>query len=140
MGHCIAKSLCSSLTNNFKINIMRIKNYLLFSFFLIILSNQACSKKENTPALSIGNTDNLDKILDDYVENDFYPFIYARLEDLDGNVLYEHSSVNKDLLPNTKIDGDSWMRIWSMSKIVTISIVLDLIEDGLLKIDDPVAK
>ncbi len=139
-GKVVLKRVMLKLNEQLKINIMRIRNNQLFYFFLIILSIQACSKKENTPALTIGNTDNLDKILDDYVENDFYPFIYARLEDLDGNVLYEHSSVNNDLLPNTKIDGDSWIRIWSMSKIVTISTVLDLIEDGLLKIDDPVAK
>jgi CubicO group peptidase (beta-lactamase class C family) len=43
-------------------------------------------------------------------------------------------------LPNTEVDGDTWIRIWSMSKIITISVVLDLIEDGVLEINDPVSK
>lgn len=37
-----------------------------------------------------------------------------------------------------EVDGDTWIRIWSMSKIVTISTVLDLVEDGVLSLDDPV--
>lgn len=119
---------------------MRIRISHLFYSLFVIIAIQACSQKENKPTLKLANTDKLNKVLDYYVEKDFYPFIYARLEDLDGNLIYEHSAVNKDLLPNTKIDGDTWIRIWSMSKIVTISVVLDLIEDGILKIDDPVTK
>ena len=34
----------------------------------------------------------------------------------------------------------TWFRIWSMSKIVTISLTMDLVEDGILKLDDPVTK
>ena len=119
---------------------MRIKIAHLLYLLFFIIAIQSCSQKDSIPTLEIGNTDKLNKVLDYYVEEDFYPFVYARLEDLDGNVIYEHSSVNKDLLPNTKIDGDTWIRVWSMSKIVTISVVLDLIEDGILKINDPVSK
>lgn len=82
----------------------------------------------------------LDSILDHYVNNGLYPFIYARLEDVDGKVLYEHGVVNESLLPNTEVTGDTWIRIWSMSKIVTISLALDLIEEGKLALEDPVTK
>lgn len=117
------------------------KNMPCFGFiFLLIAVTFSCSKKYAPSALQIVNPNELDNILNHYVEEGFYPFIYARLEDLDGNVLYEHSSVNEALLPNTKIDGDTWIRIWSMSKIVTISVVLDLIEDGILKQDESVTK
>ena len=119
---------------------MQIRINHLFYLLLVIIAIQACSQKESKPILKFGTSAKLNKVLDYYVEKDFYPFLYARLEDLDGNVLYEHSSVNEKLLPNTEIDGNTWIRIWSMSKIVTISVVLDLIEDGILKIDDPVTK
>ncbi len=83
----------------------------------------------------------LDRILDGYVDAGAYPFLYARLEDGAGRVLYEHVAVNRDLVPQSvAIDGNTWIRIWSMSKIVTIVTVLDLVEDGLLRIDDPVSK
>jgi len=107
---------------------------------IITISTFSCSKVYKTSDLKITNPYELNNILNNYVNDGFYPFIYARLEDLDGNVIYEHSAVNESLLPNTKINGDTWIRIWSMSKIVTISIALDLVEDGLLKLDDPVSK
>ena len=88
----------------------------------------------------IRNKDSLDMILDSYVEKGLDPVIYARLENLDGDVLYEHSAVNRNLLPLVDINGQTWFRIWSMSKIITITIALDLVEDGILGLNDPVTK
>ena len=82
----------------------------------------------------------LNSILDQYVQNGYYPFLYARLEDRNGSVIYEYSSVNQNLLPDERINGQTLIRIWSMSKIVTISLVMDLIEDNILNLDDPVTK
>lgn len=82
----------------------------------------------------------LDAVLHGFVEDGHYPFLYARLEDRDGGLIYEHSVVNRKLLPDAEVDGRTWMRIWSMSKIVTITVVMDLVEEGLLKLDDPVAQ
>ena len=90
--------------------------------------------------VSVPDPDALDAVLDRYVDDGHYPFLYARLEDRDGNVLYEHSAVNRELLPDAEIDGQTRIRIWSMSKIVTISTVLDLVEDGILSLEDPVTQ
>ncbi len=116
------------------------KIYHLIGLLVFIATNPSCQKKDSVPTLKITNPNQLNNVLDYFVEEDLYPFVYARLEDLDGNVIYEHSSVNEDLLPDTRVDGSTWIRIWSMSKIVTISVVLDLIEDGILKMNDPVSK
>ena len=88
----------------------------------------------------IPDRDELDAILSRHVNHGHYPFLYARIEDGDGNLVYEHSAVNRTLIPDTSVDGDTWIRIWSMSKIVTITIILDLVEDGFLRLDDPVIK
>ncbi|MEM9171123.1 MAG: serine hydrolase domain-containing protein [Pseudomonadota bacterium] len=77
--------------------------------------------------------------LDSLVDDDIYPFVYARIESREGRVLYEHSRVNTELLPNVRVDGQTWMRIWSMSKIVTIVLMQDLIEEGLVSLDEPVS-
>lgn len=82
----------------------------------------------------------LDRIVGEYVEQGIFPMLYVRIEDRDGNVVYEHGVNNPDLVPGPTIDGDTWLRIWSMSKIVTITAALDMIEDGLLTFDDPVTK
>ena len=114
-----------------------IKPILIFGFCLLVM---ICCDAPSPTSLQIKNPEALDAILNEYVEAGYYPFLYARLEDINGAVLYEHSVVNSELLPDTHIDGDSWIRIWSMSKIVTISLALDLIEDGIIKFDDPVHK
>lgn len=112
-----------------------------FIFFLFLtMATYTCQENDPKSILRIADSDELDKVLDHFVEEEFFPFVYARLEDLDGNILYEHSSVNDRLLPNTAVDGDTWIRVWSMSKIITISLVLDLVEDGILKLDDSVSK
>ena len=81
----------------------------------------------------------LNKILDTYVKEGVYPFLYSRIEDEHG-VVYEHSVVNEELLGNRTINGDTWMRIWSMSKLVTISIAMNLVEKNKLSLSDPVIK
>ena len=90
--------------------------------------------------VQVPDPDALDSILNRHVDEGHYPFIYARIEDEDGNLVYEHGAVNRNLIPDARINGDTWIRIWSMSKIVTITIVMDLVEDGLLRLDDPVIK
>ena len=112
---------------------------LLVSFLLAGTMHFSCKKiqKENSVEL---DTISLNKILDQYVEDGIYPFIYSLIEDSNGKIIYEHSAVNKELLPDISIHADTWMRIWSMSKLVTISIAMDLIEDGLISIDEPVTK
>ena len=82
----------------------------------------------------------VDTVVDGYVESGAYPFVYVRLEDRDGRVFYEHAAVNEGLMKDLPVDGSSWIRIWSMSKIVTISVVMDLVEEGVLELSDPVTK
>ena len=106
-------------------------------FLLIIFSCQTSSGDQN---LEINNKKAIDSTINLFVDGEYYPFIYTRLEDQDGEVLYEHVAKNNRLLNDQKIDGDTWIRVWSMSKIVTICIALDLMEDGLLNLDDPVTK
>ncbi|MFY0698447.1 MAG: beta-lactamase family protein [Balneola sp.] len=117
------------------------RNLFTITFAIFIAAaSLSCSNETTESTIEISSPKKLDNVVNYYVEEGFYPFIYVRLEDLDGNVIYEHSSVNENLLPETEVDGDTWIRIWSMSKIVTISVVLDLVEDGILALDDPVSK
>jgi len=111
-----------------------IQNFLFGLLFLVLIPF-SCSQKKTIELES----ERLNIILDSYVENGIYPFLYARIEDKD-DVVYEYSSINHNLLGNFKINGDTWMRIWSMSKLITISLAMDLKEEGLLSLNDPVIK
>lgn len=95
---------------------------------------------ELKPAIALSNPHTIDSIIDIYVNKSFYPFAYVRLEDKNGRVIYEHGIVNQQLFPGANVNGDSWMRIWSMSKIITISTVMNLVDNGIMKLNDPVTK
>lgn len=95
-----------------------------------------CSTERH--GVTLANPGEVDRVIDSFVEAGAYPFLYVRLEDADGDVVYEHGAVNEDLLPGVTVDGQTWLRIWSMSKIVTIAVALDLIEEGVLQFDDAV--
>ena len=91
------------------------------------------------PDSIIKNKNELDQILDQHITDGSYPFLYAHIESLDGEILYQHSSVNRDLFPELEVNKDTWIRIWSMSKIVTITIIMDLIEENIIQLNDPVS-
>ena len=113
-------------------------NKILPVFILLIFAS--CQLPTEQKGLEITNKKAIDSTVNLFVDGEYYPFLYTRLENQDGEVLYEHTAKNNRLLADQKIDGDTWIRVWSMSKIVTICIALDLMEDGLLNLDDPVSQ
>ena len=113
-------------------------NKIVPIFFLLIFAS--CQPHVEQKGLEITNKKAIDSTVNLFVDGEYYPFLYTRLEDQDGEVLYEHTAKNNRLLGDQEIDGDTWIRVWSMSKIVTICIALDLMEDGLLNLDDPVTQ
>lgn len=104
----------------------------LFHYSLLMLFS--CTQTD-----LITDPNKLDGIIDRYVSEDFFPFLYVRLEDRNGVVMYEHSAVNDSALYGVAVDGSTLIRIWSMSKIVTISIIMDLVENNTISLDDPVS-
>ena len=107
--------------------------------FCCLIINPSCDSTQNT-LINIQNKDQLDTILNQYVDEGYFPFLFARLEDKNGRVLYEHCRINKNLIPKEVINEQTWIRIWSMSKIITTTIIMDLVEDGHLHLDEPVTK
>ena len=85
------------------------------------------------------NKNELDQILDQHITDGSYPFLYAHIENIDGDILYQHSTVNKDIFPALSVNKDTWIRIWSMSKIVTIAIIMDLVEENIIQLNDSVS-
>lgn len=127
---------------------MRITNRSLWIYYFLVFSLYliSCVDEQRNHEINLELQDKitdkaaLDSVLESYVSEGFYPFLYARLEDKEGRLLYEHSVKNDTLIPDLEIDEDSWIRIWSMSKIVTISLALDLVERGIMTLNDPVTK
>ena len=109
----------------------------IFLSLLTIFSLYAISCEDHGISL---DKNRLNDIVNRYVADDYYPFLYVQMQDKDGRLMYEHSAVNNEIHPGLEVDGKTLIRIWSMSKIVTISVAMDLIEDGILHLNEPVTK
>jgi len=116
---------------------MKLKFPLFIFSSLTWIATIGCTKSVKQEPL-LKQPEKLNTVIEEYVSNESFPLLYMRMENKAGEVIYEHQAVNESLLPNTKIDGNTWFRIWSMSKIVTISLLLDLVEDGILDLNDPI--
>lgn len=110
---------------------------LLFVFSLGCILIVGCSRSSKK-AEWLKQPEKINALVESYVDNESFPLLYMRVENKTGEVMYEHQAVNDSLLPNTSVNGNTWFRIWSMSKIITISLLLDLVEDGLINLDDPI--
>ena len=108
----------------------------IFKFLIIVLCFFSCNHSNKL----VNDSKELNKIVDKYIKNGSQALLLVRLEDKKGKTIYQYGKKNNDLIPDNEINESTWFRIWSMSKIVTISLTLDLIEDGILKLDDPVIK
>lgn len=111
-----------------------------FKLLAVVSLCAGCQPTSVDDAAVAGMADTVNPVIERFVANAEFPFVYVRLEDRSGDVVYEHGVVNQDYLPDVAVDGSTWIRIWSMSKIVTIAIALDLVEEGLIALQDPVTK
>jgi CubicO group peptidase (beta-lactamase class C family) len=57
-----------------------------------------------------------------------------------GKIAYLQAVGARDPQENAPMTPDSIFRIYSMSKMVTVTAALTLVEDGLISLDDPIAK
>ncbi|MEM8685396.1 MAG: serine hydrolase domain-containing protein [Pseudomonadota bacterium] len=115
----------------------------LFTASLLVLLTGCSSQDAPAPLpelVTLSDPGAVDESLQAFVDEGIFPFLHMRVEDKYGRPVYQGSAVSDTLLPGEIIDENTWIRIWSMSKIITISIAMDLVEDGLIKLDDPVTK
>ena len=110
--------------------------HALTAVCLFALGAGGCMSTETTVPAEPETTP-VDEAINDAVKNGAFPFLYVRVEELDGDVVYEHSAINPDFTERVPT-ADSWLRLWSMSKSVTIAAILDMEEDGVLHRSDPV--
>jgi methyl acetate hydrolase len=84
-------------------------------------------------------TERIDEVLLAAVENDAVPGVVALAADDDG-VIYQGAAGLRAAGADDLITPDTMMRIASMTKAVTVTAALQLVEQGLLDLDAPVDK
>ena len=93
----------------------------------------ACSSQDQAGDLT-------NKVLkDEVIGKKTYPFLLAYSETASGEVLVSESVASDAFFAPTQTPKvDDWMRIWSMTKLVTTVLTLDLVEDGVISLEDEV--
>ena len=95
----------------------------IFNFLIIVLFFYSCNQSNKL----VNDSRELNKIVDKYIENGSQALLLVRLEDKAGTTIYQYVVKNNDLIPDNKINENTCFRIWSMRKIVTISLTLNLV-------------
>src|SRR6056300_1667542 len=110
--------------------------YTRFALCLIsVVSLIACSPPKFT-------VDEIEQVLHQEVEvKQSYPFLTVYVENAQGEVLASSKVASKAFFePAAAPNVNDWMRIWSMTKLVTTVLTLDLMEDGIINLEDEVTK
>ena len=89
-------------------------------------------------SLDATDQENISKHFDAYVNEGKIPHI-SILAHKDGKEIYRHAHGHADIESKTKINKDSIFRIYSMSKPVTGVAIMQLVEQGKLRLADKVS-
>ena len=92
-----------------------------------------------TSLLSARGIGSLDSVLRRYSEKDRFPGVMLMVA-RDGKVAYWKAFGVRDLESRTPLDRNDVFRIFSLTKPVTVTAVLMLLEQGKLALDDPAEK
>lgn len=107
---------------------------LLFSALLV-----SCSAAMVTPAPSNFDKAAMDTLLSEAVSSGEVIGVSALVFD-EGQTVYKGIFGLGDRERDVPITEDSVFRIYSMTKPITSALIMDLVEEGKLSVDDPVAK
>ena len=80
------------------------RKILPICLMLLIFS---CQPVEEHNGIEISNKEAIDSTMQLFIDGEHYPFIYTRLEDKSGSVLYEKTTKNTRLLADQKVDGNT---------------------------------
>ena len=105
----------------------------------LIASGWVRASVTRTGDLSAESKSAITQTLDQAIQSGDAPGVVALLVDRDG-VLYEAATGKADLTRGTPMRTDAIFNIASMTKPVTSVAILQLYEEGKLKLDDPVSK
>jgi methyl acetate hydrolase len=107
--------------------------------YLVMFIAAGASAQTSLPALSANGTAEIDAALQRAVKQGVVPGVVAIVTNKDG-ILYHGAYGLMDVAKEKNMTEDAIFRIASMTKPVTSVAIMMLIEEGKLRLDDPVSK
>lgn len=78
----------------------------------------------------------LEQLMNSFVNEGYAPGNTIKVC-LDNKVVYDYSCGYSDIDKNIKMNGDEYFNLYSCSKITTVTAALQLLEKGVISLDDP---
>ena len=78
----------------------------------------------------------LEQLMDSFVNEGYAPGNTIKVC-LDNKVVYDYSCGYSDIDKKIKMNGDEYFNLYSCSKITTVTAALQLLEKGVISLDDP---
>ncbi len=124
------------------------KKFNVFIVLILFLSSTllitSCKKTDNDP-IPIPPTEaeiienNIQALLDSIIENTHVPGLVAGVWAPDEGIDLVYTAGISDLETNEPMDADMIFRIASNTKTITITALLQLVDEGLISLDDPLS-
>ena len=111
---------------------------LVFSRAMLVVTMIAAAILPVAAQTSASKTTSIDQLLRDAVNQGKVPGVVAMVAGLD-NVMYKGAFGKRDTTANLPMEIDTIFRIASMTKPITSVAVMQLVEQGRIKLDDPAA-
>ena len=112
---------------------------LLLSTLIFGLGACNAQTQQATPPAPVFNVAAMDDLLSGAVERGEVIGVQALVFD-DGQTVYRNSFGLADRERNVPVKSDTVYRVYSMTKPVTSALIMDLMEEGKLKLSDPASK
>lgn len=115
------------------------KNHLLLQLAIALLLLFSCSK-ESTPDPNQHYLDQMQAVTDSIIRNTHVPGIVALVVDHRRGIDWLYTDGYGDIPNKLPMDGNNTFRIASITKTMTVTVLLQLVEEGKLSLDDKLSK
>jgi len=133
--------LCYNFEANHQSITFMKKFTLLFLVLLVVISS--CKKDDDKvdpkPSESEIIENNIQAALDSIIENTHVPGLVAGVWAPNEGIDFVYSAGVSNIETNTPMDADMIFRIGSNTKTFTITVLLQLVDEGLISLDDPLS-
>lgn len=116
----------------------RINTFLLISLFLGSVIMTSC-KKNDDPSQSEITESKIQAIFDSIIANTHVPGLVAGIWAPNEGIDFVYAAGVSNIETNTPMDADMIFRIASNTKTFTITVLLQLVDEGLISLDDPLS-
>jgi len=99
----------------------------------------SCEKSENDPSESEIIQNNIQAVLDSIIQKTHVPGLVAGVWAPNEGVDFVYSAGVSNIEKNTPMDAEMIFRIASNTKTITITVLLQLVDEELISIDDPLS-